>query len=139
MLAERSGRNLDGSRASYARGVSPKELVERWVELFNAGDADALAELYDDAAVNHQVAEEPVEGRRAIRDMFRRDFATTEMRCIPDAIHEAGDVAILEWHDPLGLRGCGFFTVREGRIAFQRGYWDKLSFLRLHGLPIPPA
>jgi hypothetical protein len=32
-----------------------------------------------------------------------------------------------------------FFTVREGRIAFQRGYWDRLSFLRLHGLPIPPA
>ena len=26
--------------------------------------------------------------------------------------------------------------VREGKIAFQRGYWDKLSFLKLHGLPI---
>ena len=60
------------------------------------------------------------------------------MTCIPAVIHEAGDVAILEWRDPLGLRGCGFFTVREGRIAFQRGYWDKLSFLRLNGLPIPP-
>jgi hypothetical protein len=33
------------------------------------------------------------------------------------------------------LRGCGFFHVRDGKIAFQRGYWDKLSFLRLHGLP----
>lgn len=22
-------------------------------------------------------------------------------------------------------------------IVFQRGYWDKLSFLRQHGLPIP--
>jgi hypothetical protein len=27
--------------------------------------------------------------------------------------------------------------VRDGRIAFQRGYWDKLSFLRQHGLPLP--
>jgi hypothetical protein len=24
----------------------------------------------------------------------------------------------------------------DGRIAFQRGYWDKLSFLKMHGLPI---
>ena len=118
--------------------VTPKELVERWVELFNAGDADALAELYEDGAVNHQVAESPVEGRQAIRDMFRREFAAAEMTCIPEVIHEAGDVAILEWRDPLGLRGCGFFTVRDGRIAFQRGYWDKLSFLRLQGLPVPP-
>ena len=30
-----------------------------------------------------------------------------------------------------------FFTVR-GRIACQREHWDKLSFLGLHGLPIPP-
>jgi hypothetical protein len=27
----------------------------------------------------------------------------------------------------------------DGQIAFQRGYWDKLSFLRLHGLPMPNA
>jgi hypothetical protein len=23
------------------------------------------------------------------------------------------------------------------KITFQRGYWDKLSFLRLQGLPLP--
>ena len=38
---------------------------------------------------------------------------------------------------PLGLRGCGFFHVVGGQIVFQRGYWDKLSFLRAHGLPLP--
>jgi ketosteroid isomerase-like protein len=118
--------------------MTPKALVERWVELFNAADAEGLAALYHEDAVNHQVAESPVEGRVAIRDMFRREFAAADMVCIPEVIHEAGDVAILEWRDPDGLRGCGFFTVADGRIAFQRGYWDKLSFLRLHGLPIPP-
>lgn len=117
--------------------MTPKELVEHWVELFNAGDADALSSLYHEDAVNHQVAESRVEGRPAIREMFSREFAAADMTCIPEVIHDAGDVAILEWCDPLGLRGCGFFTVREGRIAFQRGYWDKLSFLRLQGLPIP--
>jgi hypothetical protein len=47
--------------------------------------------------------------------------------------------AILEWSDPLGLRGCGFFHILDEKIAFQRGYWDKLSFLRLHGLPLPKS
>ena len=45
--------------------------------------------------------------------------------------------AILEWKDPLGVRGCGFFHVVNDRIVFQRGYWDKLTFLRIHGLPVP--
>ena len=113
-----------------------KQLVETWVERFNAGDATGLAALYHDDAVNHQVTQAPIQGRDAIRAMFDREFAVAEMVCIVEAIHEAGDVAALEWRDPLGLRGCGFFTVRNGRIAFQRGYWDKLSFLKLHGLPI---
>ena len=95
-----------------------------------------LADLYHEDAVNHQVTQEPVEGRDAIRAMFEREFATAEMIRIPEVIHEAGEVAALEWRDPLGLRGCGFFTVRAARITFQRGYWDKLSFLKIHGLPI---
>ena len=69
--------------------------------------------------------------------MFAREFAAAEMHCIPENIFEDGDCAILEWRDPLGLRGCGFFQVRDAIIVFQRGYWDKLSFLRLHKLPLP--
>jgi ketosteroid isomerase-like protein len=48
-------------------------LIERWVELFNAGDAFALATLYHEDAVNHQVPESPVKGRSAIREMFSED------------------------------------------------------------------
>lgn len=116
--------------------MTPKQVVEQWVELFNAADSAGLAALYHDDAVNHQVTQEPIAGRTAILAMFEREFAAAAMTCIPEAIHEAGEVAALEWRDPLGLRGCGFFTVREGKIAFQRGYWDKLSFLKLHGLPL---
>jgi hypothetical protein len=68
--------------------------------------------------------------------MFAREFAAAQMVCLVENLFEDGEWAILEWRDPLGLRGCGFFQVRDGLIAFQRGYWDKLSFLRLHGLPI---
>lgn len=119
--------------------MTPKELVNEWVRRFNAADADGLAELYDQRAVNHQVAETPVEGREAIRQTFAREFARAKMVCIPENLFEDGEWAILEWRDPLGLRGCGFFRVRDDRIVRQRGYWDKLSFLRLHGLPIPSA
>ena len=116
---------------------SPKQTVLLWVELFNRADADAVAALYHTDAINHQVVNEPIVGQEAIRQMFTREFAAAEMVCMVEHIFEDGEWAILEWKDPLGLRGCGFFQVQEGRIRFQRGYWDRLSFLRQHQLPIP--
>jgi len=116
--------------------MGPREVVETWIESFNAADIPGLAALYHPDAVNHQVALGLFEGRSAIRAMFEREFAAADMICITEVIHEAGDVAILEWRDPLGLRGCGFFTVRDDLITFQRGYFDRLSFCKLHNLPL---
>ena len=117
--------------------MRPKELIELWVKHFNDGFADELANLYHLDAINHQVANPPVEGREAIRKMFEAEFSSADMTCIIENIFEDGNWAILEWKDPLGLRGCGFFEILEGKIMFQRGYWDKLSFLRIHNLPVP--
>ena len=117
--------------------MNPREVVIKWVELFNKGNSDELANLYHGDAVNHQVANNPVVGKMAIKDMFIKEFAEAEMTCIVDKIFIDEEWAILEWEDPLGLRGCGFFHVVDGKIKFQRGYWDKLSFLKLHSLPIP--
>lgn len=117
--------------------MNQKELVEKWIEIFNEGNADKIAELYHPDAINHQVVDDPIKGKDAIREMFVTEFSTADMTCIPENIFEDGDWAILEWKDPLGLRGCGFFQVIDGKIKFQRGYWDKLSFLRIHNLPIP--
>ena len=117
--------------------MRPRDVVRAWVEAFNRADADALAGLYRTDATKHQVAESPVHGREAIRAMFAAGFAAAEMVCIPENLFEDGEWAILEWRDPKDLRGCGFFRVVDGRIAFQRGYWDKLSFLKLDGLPRP--
>jgi limonene-1,2-epoxide hydrolase len=114
--------------------MRPSELVREWVARFNAADADGLAKLYAESAVNHQVALEPVEGREAIRAIFAREFAQAKMVCIVGNLFEDGEWAILEWRDPLGLRGCGFFHVQDGLIVFQRGYWDKLSFMKAHGV-----
>ena len=117
--------------------MRPCEVVQAWVDAFNRADVHALSAFYHSNAINHQVAENPVEGREAIRVMFAAGFATTRMVCIPENLFEDGEWAILEWRDPQGLRGCGFFHIVDGKIAFQRGYWDKLSFLKLHGLPLP--
>lgn len=116
--------------------LRPKEVVQLWVAAFNAGDADAITALYHADAVNHQVANAPVTGRAAIRQMFTEEFSAAKMVCITENLFEDGQWAILEWRDPLGLRGCGFFQVVNEKILFQRGYWDKLSFLKQHGLPI---
>lgn len=119
-----------GARA----GASPRRTVEAWVAAFNRADVAALVGLYHVDAVNHQVAAgAAVEGRENIQKMFEGEFARTSMTCLVEQIFEDGEWAILEWRDPLGLRGCGFFHVVDGKIVFQRGYWDKLSFLKLHG------
>jgi limonene-1,2-epoxide hydrolase len=113
--------------------LKPKEVLMQWLNAFNGADLAALSKLYAEHATNHQVANAPVVGKAAIRNMFEQEFAKAEMVCIPDNMFEDGEWAILEWYDPKGLRGCGFFHVIEGKIVFQRGYWDKLSFMRLHG------
>ena len=117
--------------------MKPRELIQNWVKTFNTADARALAEYYHEHAINHQVNADPVVGKAAIFEMFKREFATADMVCIIENIFEVGEWGMLEWKDPLGLRGCGFFHIVDGKINFQRGYWDRLSFLRQHKLPLP--
>lgn len=117
--------------------MRPRAIVAAWVEAFNQADADRLASFYTEDAINHQVANREVSGRPAIHAMFKEEFAAATMVCLIENIFEDGEWAILEWQDPLGLRGCGFFHIRNDKIVLQRGYWDKLSFLKQHGLPLP--
>lgn len=116
--------------------MRPKEVLQRFVDAFNQADSEALSLLYMEDAINHQVANDPVQGRDNIKKFFEDEFAQAKMVCIVENIFEDGQWAIMEWRDPLGLRGCGFFQIVNDKIVFQRGYWDKHSFLRQHGLPI---
>lgn len=117
--------------------MTPRALLQEWVRRFNAADVDGLAALYAEDAINHQVVMAPLNGRAAIRKMFETEFGRATMVCIVENIFEDGEFAILEWRDPLGLRGCGFFQVRDDRIIFQRGYFDQLSFFRQQGIAVP--
>ena len=55
--------------------------------------------------------------------MFVHGFALAKMVRIVENLFEEGNWAILEWRDPLGLRGCGFFKIENDQITLQRGYW----------------
>ena len=50
--------------------MTPKEILQEWIDCFNAADAVALANLYAQDAINHQVANTPVIGKTAIHKMF---------------------------------------------------------------------
>ena len=119
--------------------MKPKDILLQFVDAFNNADADRLADLYAENAVNHQVANDPVVGKKAIHEMFRQEFSAADMTCLVENIFEDGEWAIMEWKDPLGLRGCGFFQIQNDKIVFQRGYWDKLSFLKQQSLSEPPV
>ena len=59
--------------------MKPKEILLQWINAFNNSDPETISALYDDNAVNHQVANNPVIGRTAIKQMFENEFSQAEM------------------------------------------------------------
>jgi hypothetical protein len=123
--ADESDPWADLIRVSYA-GKDPdddavKRSAERMVEAFNRADVDAFAAFYSDDAINHQVSK--------IRSKDMKPYGACLARLqrshdglLIDHHSKDGQWAILEWRDPLGFRGCGFFHIRERKIVSQRGY-----------------
>jgi limonene-1,2-epoxide hydrolase len=66
------------------------------------------------------------------------DFAAVQkpLTALMNQLFQRYNKKLLEWKDPKGLRGCGFFQIENGKIIFQRGYWDKATWFGQVGLPI---
>ena len=109
--------------------MKPRKILQKWVELFNQYDYENLSELYEADCTIHQTPTGIINGKENIKNMFKNEFEQFEMVCIVENIFEDGNVGMLEWKDPKGLRGCGFFWMENDKIIYQRGYWDKLSFM----------
>lgn len=142
-------KDLYGNRIDLIQPTlkSPRQVLSEWIRLMNTHEPEALAALYDEDATNLQVAiGKPLIGRKAILDDFRTFFSK-----IPDSytkaenLFEDGEWAILEWSgggtfQPTGkafaIRGCGFFRMKDDKIVFQRGYWDKFTWFTQIGLPV---
>ena len=134
--------------------MDSKQLLQEWIDAFQACDVDAVVACYAEDAVNLQIAAGvPAVGIEKIRQDTAEFF-----QGFPDAWSRVenlmcdGDWAAWEWvgggtftgefygNQPTGktfeIRGCGFFNFRDGKIIYQRGYWDKLSWFKQVGLPI---
>lgn len=132
-----------------------KEILERYVELYNAGDLDACIELYAEDAV--QAMHDGVfEGRPAIKERLARDLTTfPDITYTVISFFEQGDRFADEFVvagtqtgpfplpdgteiPPTGkrveIRGMEFVEVRDGKIVVDNLYYDSMAMLAQLGL-----
>jgi steroid delta-isomerase-like uncharacterized protein len=131
------------------------ELLERYVERYNAGDLDAVMDLYAEDAVQI-MPEGTFEGRSAIRERLARDLvACPDIAWTVLSFVEQGDTFADEWtfvatHTgpfqlPDGtelpatgkrveLRGMELVEVRDGKIVVDNLYYDNMAVLAPLGL-----
>jgi ketosteroid isomerase-like protein len=123
------------------------EIVRTAFEAWNAGDMDALREMYEPDAINKPPEgwpeSEPLVGRDAVMRQFEQMRSTWDadtLEAISDFIHAADRVVVrLTWHGAgrgpeAGFEMTGVFTVRKGRIAIQEYFWDHAEALETLGL-----
>ncbi len=134
--------------------MNSKELLQIWIDAFQARDLEAVVNCYAEDAVNFQIAAGvPSIGKEQIRQdtaEFFRGFPNAWSKV--ENLMSDGDFAAWEWigggsflgafygNPPTGksfeIRGCGFFQFENGKIILQRGYWDKLSWFSQIGLKL---
>jgi len=133
-----------------------RELLERYVERYNAGDLDACMELYAEDAVQRMAEGITFAGRSAIRERLARELAGfSDATYTVGSFVEQGDSFADEWTfvgtqtgpfllpdgtqlPPSGkrveIRGMELVQVRDGKIVLDNLYWDNLAVLVQLGL-----
>jgi steroid delta-isomerase-like uncharacterized protein len=134
--------------------ANAREVSDRYTDLINAHDAEAIGALYaDDGVLTDPTGE--FRGPDEVAQYWERFFqAFPDMTGRDEFKAESGDTAINEWsasgtnsgplETPEGtipatgkrgsLRGCDVITVRDGLIQSHRVYYDQLEFLSQLGL-----
>lgn len=115
--------------------MTPRQIVELWMQRFYAADIEGMVALYAPDALNHQMPDPPARGHAAIREMLKGYVSAPSQPGSISRFHVDGDTVIVEWGEPDGFRGCDFYEVKDGLITEQRGYWDKQSMQRFYGNP----
>jgi steroid delta-isomerase-like uncharacterized protein len=133
--------------------------LEQGAQLYNAGDVDALVDLYtEDATLVTPVG--TLEGRAAIREFRSREKAAFPDRTMTvDVYVVQGDTLADEWTfagthtgplvmpdgtevPPTGRRvefkGMELVQLRDGKVAVHHSYWDNMALIRQLGL-LPEA
>ena len=147
-----------------ATSVAPelREFVRRYEQAWNGCDTAAMAELItDDIVWADPAMPEPARGIPAVQEFMRASF-----RAFPDlhfgepdppAMAVNGDLVLWAWYmegtnrgaiDPPGfaptgrrmrVEGVDQWTMRDGRIARYRAFYDMNDLARQLGIVPPPA
>jgi steroid delta-isomerase-like uncharacterized protein len=125
-----------------------RELLDRYVERYNAGDLDGVIDLYADDAVQ-KMPDGTFEGRSAIRDRLAQELdGFTDVNHTVRSFLEEGDSFADEWTfagthtrlfvlpdgtelHPTGKRveiaGMELVRVRDGKVVLNTLYYDNLA------------
>jgi ketosteroid isomerase-like protein len=123
------------------------EVIRAGYDAWNAGDMDALREMYDPDAIVRYPEGWPEPGPFVGRDAIMRQFERTReawdadtMELTSDFLHAADRVVVrFIWrgvgHGPdVPREVTGVFTVRKGRIFGVELFWDHAEALDVVGL-----
>lgn len=132
-----------------------RELLERYVELYNAGDLDACMELYAEDAVQ-RMHDGIFEGVEAIRARLGRDLdAFPDAKYVVESFVEDRDRFADEWTftgtnagplrlpdgaeipatgKPVEIKGMELVEVRDGKIVVDNLYYDFMAAVAQLGL-----
>ena len=124
--------------------ILPGLLMKRWVEAFNRHDVAGIVALYaEDAELLDTGMKRGRHGRQEIEDWFERRFRTMpSISYIPASQFFAEEQVAVYWtcrgrtprllgqswlSRPFQVDGMSLFTIRDGLIVKQRGFYDHLS------------
>jgi steroid delta-isomerase-like uncharacterized protein len=136
-------------------GEQMQDVIERWLEAWNAHDPQRVASMYIEDAISRDMGRDmALMGREAIAESL-----STYMEAFPDITWKVSRFGVdterrtvyLEWHavgthegpyhgmPPTGrsveVDGCIVFNLAsDGKIVSDIGYWDVASMLRQLGL-----
>jgi steroid delta-isomerase-like uncharacterized protein len=132
-----------------------KELLDCYVELYNAGDLDACMELYAEDAVQ-RMHDGVFEGVDDIRERLARDLvAFPDARYVVESFFAEGDTFADEWTftgtntgpfrlpdgtvvpptgKPVEIKGMEFVEVHDGKIVVDNLYYDFMASVVQLGL-----
>jgi ketosteroid isomerase-like protein len=111
-----------------------RKVIDRFNEVFNQHDANALAALLTEDTVFEDTSPAPegrrIEGKAAVVEFWRGWFARNpDARFDDEEVIVSGDRAVVRWiyrkirnGQPWHLRGVDIFSVRDGRVAAKLAY-----------------
>lgn len=124
------------ARRLHAQGANAttRAVVDRFNDVFNRQDADALALLLTENTVFEDTSPAPdgrrIEGKAAVVAFWREWFTRNSgARFAAEEIIVSGDRAVVLWvyrkirnGQPWHLRGVDVLTVRDGKVAAKFAY-----------------